>query len=212
MRRVLPPDLASEIGRLDPSAIAEVRADAWPDVRDADELHDALLTLVAVPESETRIGGWHPPRQQARFRKPRALHSRMARLLRGIGRAAARHARDCTRGRSYWVCCRKSHSSFGRFSPARSSRALARGRRGRRFARRRALRVAQRLDGPCRAHDGGRAEPSPRPARRRNRQSAAAPGSQRLDSARAIHRLKRRSRSQPEPNGASAACSRAFTA
>ena len=30
--------------RLDPAAIAEVRADAWPDVRDAEELHDALLT------------------------------------------------------------------------------------------------------------------------------------------------------------------------
>ena len=51
MRRVLPEALASEIGRLDPAAIAEVRADAWPDVRDADELHDALLTLVALPEA-----------------------------------------------------------------------------------------------------------------------------------------------------------------
>ena len=50
MRRVLPPELASEVGRLDPAAIAEVRAEAWPDLRDADELHDALLTLVALPE------------------------------------------------------------------------------------------------------------------------------------------------------------------
>ena len=49
MRRVLPEAVLSEIGRLDPAAIAEVRADAWPDVRDADELHDALLTLVALP-------------------------------------------------------------------------------------------------------------------------------------------------------------------
>jgi len=39
----------SEIGRLDPAAIAEVRDDAWPDIRDAEELHDALLTLVALP-------------------------------------------------------------------------------------------------------------------------------------------------------------------
>ena len=51
MRRVLPEALASELGRLDPAAIEQVRADAWPDVRDADELHDALLTLIAVPES-----------------------------------------------------------------------------------------------------------------------------------------------------------------
>jgi ATP-dependent Lhr-like helicase len=40
----------SEIGRLDPAAIAEVREEAWPDVRDADELHDVLQELVALPE------------------------------------------------------------------------------------------------------------------------------------------------------------------
>jgi len=49
MRRVLPETLLGEIGMLDPAAIAEVRADAWPDVRDAEELHDALLTLIAFP-------------------------------------------------------------------------------------------------------------------------------------------------------------------
>ena len=50
MRRALPESLASELGKLDPAAIDEVRRDAWPDVRDADELHDALLTFVALPE------------------------------------------------------------------------------------------------------------------------------------------------------------------
>jgi ATP-dependent Lhr-like helicase len=50
MRRVLPEAVLSEIGRLDPAAIAEVRQEAVPDVRDADELHDTLLTLVALPE------------------------------------------------------------------------------------------------------------------------------------------------------------------
>jgi ATP-dependent Lhr-like helicase len=49
MRRVLPEAVLSEIGRLDPTAIEEVRADAWPDVRDAEELHDAMLTLTALP-------------------------------------------------------------------------------------------------------------------------------------------------------------------
>ncbi len=49
MRRVLPETVLSEIGRLDPAAIASVRDDAWPDVRDAEELHDALLSLVAIP-------------------------------------------------------------------------------------------------------------------------------------------------------------------
>jgi len=49
MRRVLPDAVLGEIGRLDPAAIAEVSDAAWPDVRDAEELHDTLLTLVAIP-------------------------------------------------------------------------------------------------------------------------------------------------------------------
>ncbi len=50
MRQVLPASVLEEVGKLDPSAIAQVREEAWPDVRDADELHDALFTLVALPE------------------------------------------------------------------------------------------------------------------------------------------------------------------
>ena len=50
MRRVLPETVLSEIGRLDPAAIATVREQAWPDVRNAAELHDALLTFVVFPE------------------------------------------------------------------------------------------------------------------------------------------------------------------
>jgi len=50
MRRMLPDTVLSEVGRLDPAAIAEVRQEAWPDVRDADELQDVLQTLVVFPE------------------------------------------------------------------------------------------------------------------------------------------------------------------
>ena len=57
MRRALPDSVLKEIGRLDPAAIAEVCDEAWPDVRDAEELHDALLTLIALPaSSQTRRG------------------------------------------------------------------------------------------------------------------------------------------------------------
>src|SRR5712675_1134282 len=49
MRRVLPESVLSEIGRLDPNAIAEVREEAWPDVRSPDELHDVLQELIAFP-------------------------------------------------------------------------------------------------------------------------------------------------------------------
>ena len=51
MRRVLPESVLEEVGKLEPSAIAQVQEEAWPDVRDADELHDVLHTLVGVPEN-----------------------------------------------------------------------------------------------------------------------------------------------------------------
>src|SRR5438445_2448597 len=51
MRRILPDSVLREVGKLDPAAIAQVREEAWPDVRDRDELHDVLQTLIAVPES-----------------------------------------------------------------------------------------------------------------------------------------------------------------
>ncbi len=50
MRRILPESVLEEVGKLDPAAIAQVRDEAWPDVRDADELHDVLHTLVALPQ------------------------------------------------------------------------------------------------------------------------------------------------------------------
>ncbi len=40
---------ASGVGILDPEAIGEVAESVWPVVRDADELHDALDTLVVLP-------------------------------------------------------------------------------------------------------------------------------------------------------------------
>ncbi|MGA8153523.1 MAG: DEAD/DEAH box helicase [Terriglobales bacterium] len=57
MRRILPESVLEEVGKLDPAAIAQVREEAWPDVRDADELHDVLHTLIAVP----RLAWGQPP-------------------------------------------------------------------------------------------------------------------------------------------------------
>src|SRR5581483_338031 len=42
-------DDAAGAGILDPAAIAEVTQESWPVVRDADELHDALATLIVLP-------------------------------------------------------------------------------------------------------------------------------------------------------------------
>src|SRR6202167_3456910 len=61
MRRMLPESVLEEVGKLDPAAIAQVRAEAWPDVRDADELHDVLHTLVALPEDLLFMWGQPPP-------------------------------------------------------------------------------------------------------------------------------------------------------
>ncbi len=52
LRRVLPDSVSQNIGRLDPAAILLVQEQAWPDIRNADELHDALQTLIAFPEDE----------------------------------------------------------------------------------------------------------------------------------------------------------------
>lgn len=49
MRRILPESVLQEAGKLDPLAIAEVQQQAWPDIRNADELHDALQTLIVFP-------------------------------------------------------------------------------------------------------------------------------------------------------------------
>jgi len=55
LRRALPEGIA-ELGRLDPAAISQAAADAWPVVRDAEELHDLLFSLILFPEMQvTRL-------------------------------------------------------------------------------------------------------------------------------------------------------------
>jgi ATP-dependent helicase Lhr and Lhr-like helicase len=61
MRRVLPESVLAEVGKLDPLAIARVREEAWPDVRDGDELHDVLHTLIALPEDYATSSGAASP-------------------------------------------------------------------------------------------------------------------------------------------------------
>jgi ATP-dependent Lhr-like helicase len=56
MRRSLTVESVSDLGRLDPLAIEQVRREAQPLIRDADELHDALLSRIVLPISEGQ--GW----------------------------------------------------------------------------------------------------------------------------------------------------------
>lgn len=53
MRRALDSSSFQATAALDPRVIEQVEQEAWPLVRDAEELHDALLTLVALPPRDT---------------------------------------------------------------------------------------------------------------------------------------------------------------
>ena len=55
LRRSLSTDALRDLGRLDPEAIAQVKEEAWPLVRDADELHDVLLSSGALPRAEADV-------------------------------------------------------------------------------------------------------------------------------------------------------------
>jgi ATP-dependent Lhr-like helicase len=55
-RRTIRPEDVRDLARLDPPAIAQVRSEAWPLVRNAEELHDTLLTVGALGASEGN--GW----------------------------------------------------------------------------------------------------------------------------------------------------------
>src|SRR5881296_2998832 len=51
-RRGLDVKTAEELGKLDQAAIDRVKDEAWPEVGSADELHDALLVMGAIPNAE----------------------------------------------------------------------------------------------------------------------------------------------------------------
>ncbi len=75
LRRALP-DHQRDLGALDPEAIARVVAEARPEPRDADELHDVLLGLIAAPMEDAWIE-WFAELE---------LEGRAAELSGGVGR------------------------------------------------------------------------------------------------------------------------------
>ncbi|HEY1796170.1 MAG TPA: DEAD/DEAH box helicase [Stellaceae bacterium] len=77
-RRWLSPDEAADLGRLDPEAIDRVRDEAWPQPVNADEMHDSLVWLGFLAQSEVgNTPGW------AGWLDELAAHGRAARLHRG---------------------------------------------------------------------------------------------------------------------------------
>jgi ATP-dependent Lhr-like helicase len=106
MRRMLPDSVLEEVGGLDQPAIAQVREEAWPDVRDADELHDVLHTLVALPaDFSSATDAW------------KYYFERLA----GEGRATA----AASGGRVYWVAAERAKSFLTLFPEAQFTQALS---------------------------------------------------------------------------------------
>jgi len=61
LNREIPASVLERPGRLDPGAIATVRSECWPDIRDHHELHDLLMSVLLLPISmieQERCGHW----------------------------------------------------------------------------------------------------------------------------------------------------------
>jgi ATP-dependent helicase Lhr and Lhr-like helicase len=57
-RRWLDPETAGDMGKLDQAAIDRVREEVWPEPRNADELHDALVELGFITAREGEGANW----------------------------------------------------------------------------------------------------------------------------------------------------------
>jgi ATP-dependent Lhr-like helicase len=114
MRRMLPETALSEVAKLDADAIAEVRAEAWPDVRDADELHDVLQTLIAVPEINS-LEQRQDISLKTSVQKSTAEWQKLFQELAAQGRAVLAVVSD----RRYWVAAERAKSLVQLFPEAR---------------------------------------------------------------------------------------------
>jgi ATP-dependent Lhr-like helicase len=115
MRRVLPDSVLEEVGKLDPGAIAQVCEEAWPDVRDADELHDVLHTFVALPEQFAAWGG-----AVSRLSDAVPWENYFRKLV-SEGRAGVAHLQ----GRRYWVAAERRRTFTALFPEAQFETDLA---------------------------------------------------------------------------------------
>jgi ATP-dependent Lhr-like helicase len=121
MRRVLPKSVLSDVGRLDAGAIAEIRSEAWPDVRDAEELHDALQTLIALPQISDAVEAVQAGSLQGTVHRSsgawRAFFDELVRQ----GRAG----RALTQDRAYWVTAERAKLFAEIFPETKFATALA---------------------------------------------------------------------------------------
>jgi ATP-dependent helicase Lhr and Lhr-like helicase len=86
-----------QLSALESAAVQQVRSEAWPDWRDADEAHDALLTLALLPEAE--IGGGEGPSRPDDPLLP---------FVQLQGESRAHRFRPPGAERTYWVAAERS--------------------------------------------------------------------------------------------------------
>lgn len=103
-RHLMDAEEAAMLARPDPQAIADVRAQAWPRPRDADELHDALNVAGFMAEAEL------------------GEHAEILAELAGQGRALEVAAPD---GRKNWACIERSAELRAACGPRSGTRAAA---------------------------------------------------------------------------------------
>ncbi len=118
MRRMLPQSVLEEVGKLEPSAIAQARQEAWPDVRDADELHDVLHTLIAVPADNRALLD-----RTAECGASRAATEWLDYFERLVGQGRAVVGESA--GRRYWVAAEKARAFSTLFPDAQFEQAPA---------------------------------------------------------------------------------------
>jgi ATP-dependent helicase Lhr and Lhr-like helicase len=113
-----------EVGKLDPQAIEQVREEAWPDVRDADELHDVLHTLVALPEpaSSNQHLAFSPP--LAVGIEPSLRTERWPNFFEQLT-AQGRASLGFVNSRRYWLAAERARTFNSIFPEASFDRSLA---------------------------------------------------------------------------------------
>lgn len=102
LRRALPDD-ARDLGNLDEQAIREESANARPRMRDAAELHDALLTLGVMPEQIALEGGLYPGDPMARNDRREDDDSGLPRWFGELVEAGRAFRMICRYGARAWV-------------------------------------------------------------------------------------------------------------
>lgn len=116
-RRFGSPKDAAEIGRLDPEAIERVRAEAWPEARNEDELHDALVILGYMTAQEGERG----PHSTLQNQSPRDW----PRLFESLRQSQRSTLLVTPGGHRFWVAAERLHELKLIFPDAKLSPALS---------------------------------------------------------------------------------------